>query len=52
MNSIEMGIKSFEEAKEMVKKSIRAELLNHTREWKEIKSLMEDIKYELWKELK
>lgn len=51
MNNIEMDIRSFEETKGMVKKSIKAELLNHTRDWREIKTLMEEIKYELWKEL-
>lgn len=37
-------------AKEQAKNSIKATIKNQMRDWKEIKSFMEELSYELWKE--
>ena len=37
-------------AKEQAKNSIKATIKNQMRDWKEIKSFMEELNYELWKE--
>lgn len=39
------------EAYEQAKNEIKATIKNQTGEWKEIKSFMEELSYELWKEL-
>ena len=38
-------------AKEEIKNSIKATIKNQMNDWKEIKSFMEQLNYELWKEL-
>lgn len=37
-------------AKEQAKNSIKSTIKNQMRDWKEIKSFMEELNYELWKE--
>lgn len=39
------------ESYEQAKKDVKAIIKNQTNDWKEIKSFMEELKYELWKEL-
>lgn len=40
----------YEIALENSKKSIKAIIKNNIREWGEVRSFMENLKYELWKE--
>lgn len=47
MKKLNMTKESYEQAKSDAKAIIK----NQTNDWKEIKSFMEKLKYELWKEL-
>ena len=40
----------YELAKEQAKNSIKATIKNQMSDWKDIKSFMEQLNYELWKE--
>lgn len=50
MQELNIREETYELAKEQAKNSIKATIKNQMSGWKEIKSFMEQLNYELWKE--
>lgn len=50
LQELNISNKVYESAKEQAKNSIKATIKNQMSEWKEIKSFMEQLNYELWRE--
>lgn len=50
LKGLDIDKEVYEIALENSKKSIKAIIKNNLREWGEVRSFMEELKYELWKE--
>lgn len=50
LQELNISNKVYELAKEQAKNSIKATIKNQMSDWKEVKSFMEQLNYELWKE--